>query len=95
MLRPDVTRNTRRAGGDRSPTITAVFPDGRYDAIFVDADEGDDGAVVLELAIAAGEHRGEVVTITATGLGRDPLDLLAVPATLTVTDGAPTVTLEG
>lgn len=72
-----------------------MFPDGRYDAIVVDADEGDDGAVVLELAIAAGEHKGEVVTVTATGLGRDPLDLLAVPATLTVLDGSPTVTLEG
>ena len=72
-----------------------MFPDGRYDAIVVDADEGDDGAVVLELAIAAGEHRGEVVTVTATGLGRDPLDLLAVPATLVVEDGSPTVTLEG
>ena len=72
-----------------------MFPDGRYDAIVVDADEGDDGAVVLELAIAAGEHKGEVVTVTATGLGRDPLDLLAVPATLVVVDGSPAVTLEG
>ncbi len=78
-----------------SPTIAAVFPDGRYDAIVVDADQGDDGAVVLELAIAAGEHKGEVVTISATGLGRDPLDLLAVPATLALIDGEPTVSLEG
>jgi hypothetical protein len=74
-----------------------VFPDGRYDAIVVDADAGPGGddEVVLELAIAAGEHKGEIVTITATGLGRDPLDLLAVPATLTVTDGAPSINLEG
>ncbi len=46
-------------------------------------------------AIAAGDHRGEVVTVAASGLGRDPLDLLAVPATLTVLDGEPTVSLEG
>jgi len=72
-----------------------MFPDGRYDAIVVDADAGLDGAVILELAIAAGEHRGELVTVAATGLGRDPLDLLAVPATLTVVDGEPTVNLEG
>ena len=72
-----------------------MFPDGRYDAIVVDADAGADDAVVLELAIAAGEHKGEVVTVTAAGLGRDPLDLLAVPATLTVVDDEPTVSLEG
>ncbi|MCB0977024.1 MAG: hypothetical protein KDB02_06155 [Acidimicrobiales bacterium] len=75
-----------------------MFPDGRYDAIVVDADPAgadDTDTVLLELAIAAGEHKGEVVTVTASGLGRDPLDLLAVPATLTVSDGEPTVTLEG
>lgn len=72
-----------------------MFPDGRYDAIVVDADAGVDGEVVLELAIAAGDHRGEVVTVAAAGLGRDPLDLLAIPATLTVADGEPTVSLEG
>jgi hypothetical protein len=72
-----------------------MFPDGRYDAIVVDADEGPDGAVVIDLAIAAGDLKGEIVTITANGLGRDPLDLLAVPATLTVTDGEPSVSLEG
>lgn len=72
-----------------------MFPDGRYDAIVVDADEGADGAVVIDLAIAAGDLKGEIVTVTANGLGRDPLDLLAVPATLTVTDGEPSVSLEG
>lgn len=72
-----------------------MFPDGSYDVIVVDADHGDDATLVLELAIAAGEHKGEVVTVTAAGLDRDPLDVLAVPATLVVEDGRPTVTLEG
>ncbi len=73
-----------------------MLEDGTYDAIVVDAEGGiDGGSVVLELAIAAGRHKGELVPVTATGLGRDPLDLLAVPATLVVADGVPTVTLEG
>jgi hypothetical protein len=72
-----------------------VLDDGTYDVVVVDAtDEGHD-AVSLELTVLAGLHRGEMVTVTASGLGRDPLDLLAVPATLTVAGGAPSVRLEG
>ncbi|CAN5247769.1 hypothetical protein BH20ACT3_BH20ACT3_17910 [soil metagenome] len=73
-----------------------MLPDGTYDAIVVDATDGvDAGDVVVQLAVAAGEHKGEVVTITASGLGRDPLELLAVPATLVVRNGAPELSLEG
>lgn len=73
-----------------------MLEDGTYEAIVVDADDGTDaGSVVVELAIAAGARKGELVSITAAGLGRDPLDLLAVPATIVVTDGSPTLTLEG
>lgn len=76
--------------------MAAMFPDGRYDVIVVDADPGaDDDQIVVELAVAAGDHKGELVTVTARGLGRDPLDLLAVPGTLVVADGTPTLTLEG
>jgi len=50
---------------------------------------------VVVLAIAAGEHKGELVSITAPDTGRDPLDLLAVPATIVVADGRPRLTLEG
>ncbi|MGI8755348.1 MAG: hypothetical protein ACR2MB_05705 [Acidimicrobiales bacterium] len=73
-----------------------MLEDGTYDAIVVDATDGTYPAtVVMELAIAAGPHRGEVVSVTATGLGSDPIDLLAVPATIVVVDGSPEVTLEG
>ncbi|HEX2577687.1 MAG TPA: hypothetical protein VHK88_15145 [Aquihabitans sp.] len=73
-----------------------MLEDGTYDAIVVDADDGADaGTVVLHLAVASGAHKGEVVTVTAAGLGRDALDLLAVPATIVVVDGAPAVSLEG
>jgi hypothetical protein len=71
-----------------------VLDDGTYEAIVVDAEDLDGGALGLEITIIAGEHKGEVVTVRAEGLGRDSLDLLAVPATLTVADGEPTVALE-
>lgn len=72
-----------------------MLDDGTYDALVVDADELADGALSLELTILAGEHKGEMVTVRAEGTGRDALDLLAVPATLTVTAGTPQVALEG
>jgi hypothetical protein len=52
------------------------------------------GAVSIELTIVAGPAKGEIVTILGRNLGGDPLDLLGVPATLTVTDGAPALRLE-
>ncbi len=72
-----------------------MLTDGTYDAMVVDASEADGGAIVLELTVLAGAHKGEMIALTATGLGRDALDLLAVPATLTVVDGVPRVRLEG
>lgn len=71
-----------------------MLDDGKYDVVVVDAND-DAGTVVLELAVLAGRHKGEVVTVRAGGLDRDPIDLLAVPATLTVIDREPTVQLEG
>lgn len=70
------------------------LPDGTYDALVVDTDERDDGSVSLDLTIVAGPAKGEVVTLRASGLAGDPLDLLGVPATLTVTGGEPSVRLE-
>ncbi|CAN5858651.1 hypothetical protein BH24ACT3_BH24ACT3_07320 [soil metagenome] len=67
-----------------------MLDDGTYDALVVDAD-GES----LDLVVLGGAHKGEVVTLRASRLGRDPLDLLGVPATLVVNDGAPTVHLEG
>jgi hypothetical protein len=51
--------------------------------------------VHIELTIIAGDRKGEVVTVAATGIDRDELDLLGVPATIVVRDGAPDVRLEG
>jgi len=72
-----------------------VLDDGTYEAIVVDAEQLDGDVLSIEVTIIAGEHKGELVTVRAEGLDRDPLDLLAVPATLTVDDGRPSVALEG
>ena len=71
-----------------------VLPDGSYDALVVDVDDGASGALVVELTILAGEHKGEIVTVRAVGTGRDPLDVLGIPATLVVAGGQPVVTFE-
>ena len=73
-----------------------MLEDGTYDAIVVDAGPGSEPeAITVELAIAAGAHKGEVVVLTVRSRGRDPLDLLAVPATIVVSDGRAALTLEG
>jgi hypothetical protein len=74
-----------------------VLEDGTYDVLVVDAEPLDDppGAIRVDLTILAGPAKGEVVTLTAIGLGRDALDLLAEPGTMTVADGAPSLQLEG
>jgi hypothetical protein len=71
-----------------------VLPDGRYDALVVDAARVGE-SLRVELAIIAGDHKGEVVSVTALGIERDELDLLGVPATVTVAGGHPTVDFEG
>jgi hypothetical protein len=73
------------------------LPDGTYDAFVVDARvEGEDASKVthLELTITAGDHKGEVVSVAATGLAGDELELLGMPATLVIADRAPTVTID-
>ena len=68
--------------------------DGAYDALVVDAEDRGDGAVAVELTIVAGPAKGEVVALVSSGWSGDPLDLLGVPATLTVRDGEPSVRFE-
>ena len=74
--------------------VMPELDDGTYDVIVVDAEERPGGAVAIELAVSSGSHRGELVSLVARGLGRSCTDLLAAPATLTVTDGRPRLRLE-
>ena len=70
-----------------------ALEDGTYDAIIVDAEEREDGRVSCEVTLLDGAHKGDMVTIVAD-LTMDPLDLLAIPATLTVRDGEPHLVIE-
>jgi hypothetical protein len=73
-----------------------MLADGSYDVIVVDASTIPDGPdeLRLDLTILAGEHKGEVVPMRASGLGVDEVDVLGVPGTLTVLDGAPSIVLD-
>lgn len=75
-------------------TVRGVLEDGTYDALVFDADDGPDGGVVVELTILAGEHKGAVVSVASPDFTGDALDLLGIPATLTVADGSPSVVFE-
>jgi hypothetical protein len=72
----------------------AALADGSYDALVVDAEDRGDGTIGIELTIVAGEAKGEVVALVTRNLTGDPLDLLGVPATVTVRDGSPAVRFE-
>ena len=68
--------------------------DGMYDALVLDAESRDDGAIAIELAITAGAHKGDVVMVIATSMTTDPLSLLGLPATLFVESGSPRVVFD-
>jgi hypothetical protein len=87
-----------------------VLPDGVHDVLIIDAtpDTSDSSDIhagggqaeprnqtwVLDLAIVAGPHKGEVVSVRANNLEGDDVDLMGMPATLTVTDGQPAVRVD-
>lgn len=72
----------------------APLPDGAYSAFIVDADTVADDVLALDVTITSGPHRGELLTVRATGLTRrDPVHLLGQPCELIVTDGAPRIVL--
>ena len=74
---------------------SGVLVDGTYDALVVDADgDAHADAVVLTLAITAGEAKGEVVEVRAAHLLHGGLDLLAMPCILVVAGGEPTVVFD-
>ena len=79
-------------GVDPHPAPHTGLPDGDYDAFVVDVEEI--GPQRVHLTIVAGEHKGLVVTIDA----REPIgtfvDLIGMPATITVADGRPSVAID-
>jgi hypothetical protein len=72
-----------------------MLPDGTYDVFIVDAEGADaPGALRLDLTILAGDHKGEMVSMRAEGLGIDEVTALGTPGTLTVAAGEPSLVLE-
>ena len=72
-------------------------PDGDYDAFVIDvldetADDG--GGQRLDLTIVAGELKGLVVSVTSGVPLGDFAELVGMPATLSVRDGEPGVTID-
>lgn len=72
----------------------AELDDGTYDVFVVDATDTDDGGTALELTITTGEHKGRVVALASASPLGDPIDLLGMPATLSVAMGVPSVTID-
>lgn len=73
------------------------LPDGTYDVFVVDADDlGTAGGATtaLELTITSGEHRSETMALTAPVRLGEPVDLIGLPATLTIQDGTPSVRID-
>lgn len=80
------------------PSPEAALPDGAHDALVIDVHDGTDdlgrATQRLELTVVAGVSKGFVVTIvTGDPLG-DEIALIGMPATITVTDGQPTVVID-
>ena len=70
-----------------------MLDDGTYDAIVFDVDQRDGAAVIL-FTIAAGPKRGEVIELRSQSWRGDPVELLGIPATITVVNGKPRVRFE-
>jgi hypothetical protein len=70
----------------------SMLPDDIYDVFIIDAREHDDAGVMqLDLTITTGTHKGEVVTVHATNMQRDAIELIGMPARLRVHDGKPAI----
>ena len=65
------------------------LPDGTYDVFVLVADESGDDTLRLSVTIVSGDHKGDVVDLTATGLGIDEIEAMGMPGTLTVSAGEP------
>lgn len=80
------------------PTDPPLLPDGTYHAFVVDAEEGmaDDGTELMHLSVTilTGAHKGAVLDLTAERLGRTSIDVMGMPATLTVEGGTPRLEID-
>lgn len=71
-----------------------VLDDGDYDAFVLDVDDTDEGGTRLDLTLTTGEHKGRVLSIASRSRIGDPIDLLGMPATITIAFGSPSVRID-
>ncbi len=71
-----------------------LLDDGDYDAFVFDAEDLSGGGTRLDLTITVGEHKGRVLSIASSSRLGDPVDLLGMPATITVAFGSPSVRID-
>jgi len=81
-----------------SGSAGAALPDGTHDALVIDAHDGTDdlGRAMqrLELTVVAGPSKGFVVTVVSGDPLGNEIDLIGMPATITVRDGEPSVVID-
>jgi hypothetical protein len=70
------------------------MPDGRYDVFIIDAEIIDESTMRIELMMVTGDDKGNVFALRGPLLAPDPIDLIGLPATMTVTDGVPSVSVD-
>ena len=72
-----------------------VLEPGSYDGVVVDADELEDDAMSIEVALSSGPHKGATVRVRGPRAGRDSIGILGLPVTLVVTEEGVRVRIEG
>ena len=70
------------------------LPDGSYDVFIIDAEKFADESTRVDLTIVSGANKGDIVSVRATRISRDALELLGLPATLHVVNGEPRVVFD-
>ena len=70
------------------------LPDGQYEVVVVEAIEGDDDTLRVELVFVSGPSKGNVIALRTASEGLDAVASLGLPGTLTVEGGAPRLRLE-
>lgn len=67
--------------------------DGEYDCVVTDVSRDDDGVVAIEIAIASGDAKGNVVRLQGA-MKDEPIHWLGLPGQLKVVDGVPAFRLD-
>ena len=83
------SRDGRQRITSRLFRLVEALSDGTYDVMIVDVGTDEEQHVRIDVVLTAGSHRGEVVSLRASTMHRDPIGLLGLPARLDVKDGMP------